>query len=189
AKKLRRGELAAWLFQVARRSALNVRAAAERRRRLEHQRTVEVGAAHGEDPAQAETYRLLDEELAALPERLRVPLVLRYLEGKTLEEVARILGCSRWAVSKRLTRGERILRERLSCRGLTVGAGAVAGLLVGTSAGEAAVRSRLVAETTRLAVAFCSGTLDSQTAQAALGLLPGKAGWTLQSWLLVLLAA
>src|SRR5262249_27098810 len=79
AKKLRRGELAAWLFQVARRSALNVRAAAERRRRLEHQRTVEVGAAHGEDPAQAETYRLLDEELAALPERLRVPLVLRYL--------------------------------------------------------------------------------------------------------------
>src|SRR5262249_34126058 len=140
-------------------------------------RIVEVESGRWEDPAQTETYRLLDEELAALPERLRVPLVLRYLEGKTLEEVARILGCSRPAVSKRLVRGERILRERLAGRGLTVGAGAMAGLLAGTSVGEAAVRSRLIAETTRLAMAFCSGTVDSQAAQAALALLPGKAGW------------
>jgi RNA polymerase sigma factor (sigma-70 family) len=189
AKKLRRGELAGWLFQVARRAALNVRAAAESRRRFERQRIVEVESGRGEDPDQAETYRLLDEELAELPERLRVPLVLRYLEGKTLDEVARILGCSRPAVRKRLMRGEGILRERLSCRGLTVGAGAVAGLLVGTSVGEAAVRSRLITETTRAAVAFCSGTLSNQAAQAALGLLPGKAGWALKSWLIVLLGA
>jgi RNA polymerase sigma factor (sigma-70 family) len=187
AKRHRYGALAGWLFQVARRAALDVRAAVERRRKLEHQQAVEVESGRGEDPAQAETYRLLDEELAELPERLRVPLVLRYLEGKTLEEVARILGCSRPAVSKRLTRGERILRERLSYRGVTIGAGAVGGLLVGTSVGEAAVRSRLIAETTRLAVAFCAGTLESQTAQAALGLLPSKAAWALKSWLIVLL--
>jgi RNA polymerase sigma factor (sigma-70 family) len=187
AKKLRRGELAGWLFQVARRAALDVFAAVERRRKLERQQVIEAEPSRWEDPAQTETYRLLDEELAELPERLRVPLVLRYLEGKTLEEVARILGCSRRAVSKRLTRGEKILRERLGCRGVTVGAGAVAGLLLGTSVGKAAVRSRLIAETTRAAVAFSAGTLDSQTAQAALTLLPSKAAWALKSWFLVLL--
>jgi RNA polymerase sigma factor (sigma-70 family) len=187
AKKLRRGELAGWLFQVARRAAQDVRAGVERRRKFERQQVIEAASGRGEDPGQAETYRLLDEELAELPERLRVPLVLRYLEGKTLEEVGHILGCSRWAVSKRLTRAEGILRERLGYRGLTVGAGAVAGLLVGTAAGEAAVRSRLVAETTRLAVAFNAGTLDNPAAQAALTLLPGKAGWAFKSRLVVLL--
>src|SRR5262249_35390608 len=187
AKKLRRWELAGWLFQVARRSALNVRAAAERRRKFEHKGTVEGGSGRGEDPAQAGTYRLLDEEVAEWPERLRAPLVLRYLEGKTLEEVARILGCSRQAISKRLARAERILRERLRCRGVTIGAGAVAGLLVGTSIGEATVRSRLIAETVRAAMGFCAGTFHSPTAGVALSLLPSKAGWPLKSWLLVLL--
>src|SRR5262249_55899351 len=78
AKRQRHGALAGWLFQVARRAAQRVRATAERRRKLEHKRAVEVESGRWEDPAQAETYRLLDEELAALPERLRVPLVLRY---------------------------------------------------------------------------------------------------------------
>src|SRR5262249_18621685 len=128
AKKLRRGELAGWLFQVARRAAQDVRAAVERRRRLERQQIVEAGAGRGDDADRAETYRLLDEELAQLPEKLRVPLVLRYLEGKTLEEVARILGCSRQAVSKRLARGEGILRERLRCRGVNVGGGGGGGV-------------------------------------------------------------
>src|SRR5262249_27755006 len=157
-KRHRYGALAGWLFQVARRAAQDVRAAAERRRKLEHKRAVEVESARGEDPAQAETYRLLDEELAEVPERLRVPLILRYLDGKTLEEVACILGCSRRAVGKRLARGEAILRERLGCRGVTVGAGAVAGLLVGTRVGEATVRSRLIAGTTRAGGAVRAGT-------------------------------
>src|SRR5262249_35221762 len=99
AKKLRRGELAGWLFQVARRAAKDVRVTAECRRRLERKLAVDAGIGRGEKPDQTETYRLLDEELAELPEKLRVPLVLRYLEGKTLEEVARILGCTRQAVS------------------------------------------------------------------------------------------
>src|SRR5262249_54636293 len=157
AKKLRRGELAGWLFQVARRAAQRVRVAAECRRKLERQRIVEVEWGRWEDPAQTETYRLLDEELAALPERLRVPLVLRYLEGKTLEEVARILGCSRPAVSKRLVRGERILRERLAGRGLTVRAGAMAGVLGRTSLREGAGPRPPRSRAQRLPLGLCSG--------------------------------
>src|SRR5262249_32657133 len=84
-KRPRHGSLAGGLFQVARRAALNVHAAVERRRKLERQRAVEAEPHRGEDVDRAETYRLLDEELAQLPEKLRVPLVLRYLEGKTLE--------------------------------------------------------------------------------------------------------
>ena len=66
-------------------------------------------------------YAALDEELAGLPERLRVPLVLHYLEGKTQDEVARILGCSRSVALRRLAKGEAILRKRLERRGLSGG--------------------------------------------------------------------
>jgi RNA polymerase sigma factor (sigma-70 family) len=187
ARKLRRGELAGWLFQVARRAAQDLRAAAGRRRGLERNLSVRPGPGPEEEPDRAETYRLLDEELAGLPEKLRVPLVLRYLEGKTLEDVARILGCSRRAVGKRLARGEGILRERLSCRGVAVGVGAVLSLLGGSATAAPAVSSRLVAQTTRAAMAFCAGTLDSAAARTALGLLPGKVGGGLKSWLIVLL--
>src|SRR5262249_56109512 len=75
-----------------------------------------------EDPDHSELYGALDEELAGLPERLRVPLMLRYLESKTLEEVAHIVGCSRRDLGRRLARGETLLRQRFERRGLAVGA-------------------------------------------------------------------
>ena len=40
-----------------------------------------------------ELYTALNNELSDLPEKLRIPLVLRYLEGKSQDEVARIVGC------------------------------------------------------------------------------------------------
>jgi RNA polymerase sigma factor (sigma-70 family) len=187
ARKLRRGELAGWLFQVARRAALDLREAAGRRRGLEQKASARPGLNRTEEIERAETYRLLDEELAGLPEKLRVPLVLRYLEGKTLEDVARILGCSRRAVSKRLARAEGILRTRLSDRGVAVAIGAVLGLL-GTSASAApVVSSRLVTETTRAAMAFRAGTLHTAAAQTALRLLSVQVSWTIRSWLTVVL--
>ncbi len=91
---------------------------------------------------------MLDAELADLPERLRVPLVLRYLEGKTLAEIARILGCSLTPVTKRLARGEAILRERLERRGLAEGVVAI-GALLGGMASVPALQAQLIGGTVR----------------------------------------
>jgi DNA-directed RNA polymerase specialized sigma24 family protein len=38
---------------------------------------------------------VLDEAIAGLPEAYRRPVVLCYMEGKTVEEAARLLGCPR----------------------------------------------------------------------------------------------
>ena len=56
---------------------------------------------------------VLEEELARLPAKYRVPLVLCHLEGQTHEEVARRLGCPRDTVTTRLTRARARCRLKL----------------------------------------------------------------------------
>jgi RNA polymerase sigma factor (sigma-70 family) len=179
AGRLRRGPLAGWLHQVARRAAIDVQANARRRRSLE-QRLLTAVRSEKENANHTELYTALDEELASLPERLRIPLVLRYLDGKTLEDVAHIVGCSRRALGKRLARGEAILRERLEGRGLAgvvVSAGTLLSSLVPTSA----MPARLIGSTARAAIAFRSGALTGRVAEAArdvLGALSASLGGT-----------
>ncbi|MFN2351346.1 MAG: RNA polymerase sigma factor [Kiritimatiellia bacterium] len=48
----------------------------------------------------------LEEALAALPEKLRVPVILRYMESMTLEEVAATLNIKLSAVKMRLARAK-----------------------------------------------------------------------------------
>jgi len=60
----------------------------------------------------------VDRRLARLPEDLRTPLVLRYHEGLTHEEVAAALGIAPGTASSRLRRGLDRLRESLAEAGL-----------------------------------------------------------------------
>ena len=53
------------------------------------------------------------DELARLPEKLRLPLLLHYLEGFPLEEVARMLRLPVGTVKSRLHQGRRALRLQL----------------------------------------------------------------------------
>jgi RNA polymerase sigma factor (sigma-70 family) len=60
----------------------------------------------------------LDVELAALPSRLRIPLILCYLDGLTRDEAASRLGLSLRTLHRRLDEGRGRLRDRLTRRGL-----------------------------------------------------------------------
>ena len=53
------------------------------------------------------------EQLNQLPEIYREILVLRYIDGRSYEEIAQVLGISLAAVDKRLMRGKALLREAL----------------------------------------------------------------------------
>jgi RNA polymerase sigma factor (sigma-70 family) len=146
----RRGSLANWLYTVAHRLALNVKAQSARRRARERK----VGEMRAlEAPGAADMAGLLpvlDEELAALPEKYRAPLLLCYLQGKTNVEAARELGWRPGSMSRRLARGRELLRQRLLRRdvmltgaGLTALLGRQAQAAVPVALGLATVRAGL----------------------------------------------
>ncbi len=112
-----RGSLAAWLHGVARRVSLKARAHTAR---LASVPLADLTVAVTADASWGEVRALLDEELENLPERLRSPLVLCYLEGLTRDEAAARLGCPLGTLKGRLERGRELLRRRLSRRGLAL---------------------------------------------------------------------
>jgi RND family efflux transporter MFP subunit len=119
AASVARGEvLAAWLHRVAFRAALRVRADRARWPTTTGTEVIEQRAAPpAPDPAWVELLSALDEEIERLPARHRTVFILCCLEGKTGEEVGRVLGCPPGTVSSRLTRARERLRDRLTQRG------------------------------------------------------------------------
>jgi RNA polymerase sigma factor (sigma-70 family) len=168
AASVRKGaSVASWLYGVAWRVARKARAGAARRVVPPEP----VGAAPP-DPAAEAAWRelrvLLDEELSRLPEKYRAPLVLCYLEGKTNEEAARLLGWTKGTVSGRLARARDLLRARLARRGLGLTAGALAGLAVANGAppvsaalAESTINAVLTGGATAPAAALAQGVLKA----------------------------
>ena len=116
-----------WLHAVACRVAHKVRADAARANELARRvAPAEVPTMPNADPLAVAVLRelsaVLDEELARLPEKYRLPLVLCYLEGRTNEEAAQQLGWTKGTVSGRLARARDLLRSRLAHRGLALSA-------------------------------------------------------------------
>lgn len=70
------------------------------------------------EAAGREHLAILDEELNALPDKLRSVLVLCGLEARTNTEAARLLGCPTGTVDSRLSAARQKLRDRLARRGL-----------------------------------------------------------------------
>jgi RNA polymerase sigma factor (sigma-70 family) len=161
AASVRKGtSLGYWLYGVARRLALKARAGAQRRRDHERRAADMRQGEVGDGPGWDDVRPLLDEELARLPRRLRAPLVLCYLEGRTNIEAARELGRPAGSMSKLLARGREALRRRLTRRGVALSAGALA-LLLADGTVRAAVPAALGRATL---VAWTAGPVSANVA-------------------------
>jgi len=104
-----------WLRQIARSESLDLLRSRRRRGRLLDVDDDAVAAAAGDDAMEhileREEQRVLEEALAALPDDGREVLVLFYREGRSVRQVALLLGLSEAAVKKRLSRARAALRE------------------------------------------------------------------------------
>jgi RNA polymerase sigma factor (sigma-70 family) len=146
----RRGSLASWLYAVAYHLAVRARANAARRASL-------AGKAARKQPVDPlteisgrELLEVLDQEVRRLPEKLRAPVVLCYLEAHTQDEAARQLGWTEGTLRGRLERGRELLRSRLARRGVTLSAALLVTAL-SRGAADAVVPPALAVATVRAA--------------------------------------
>lgn len=61
----------------------------------------------------AETAITIRKVMAAMPSHYRALLVLREIEGRCFEEIARIIGCSEQSARTRASKARKMLRERM----------------------------------------------------------------------------
>jgi RNA polymerase sigma factor (sigma-70 family) len=163
--------LASWLHGVAHRLALEAKAQRTRRQAYERQAAEMRSTSSVSVETWQELQETLDEALRQLPEKYRVPLLLRYLEGKTQEEVARQLGCPLGTVRSRLARGRSRLKEVLERRGLRLSAAGLTTALAGSAASAAAVPSLLLHATGRAALQYAAGKAAAAVVSARVAVL------------------
>ena len=154
--------LGGWLHTVAYRVARKARSNAARAADLVCRAAPhEVPTMPDADPPAAVAHRelcaVLDAELAELPEKYRLPLVLCYLEGRTNEEAALQLGWTKGTVSGRLARARDLLRSRLARRGLALSVAAIE-VALGNTATAATLPAPLFGSTLKAAVLSASGS-------------------------------
>jgi RNA polymerase sigma factor (sigma-70 family) len=148
----RRESVGGWLYRVACRVARKARARSARRAAGPLGDLARAGGDPADEAARHELRPLLDEEVGRLPVKYRVPLVLCYLQGRTNEQAARELGWPRGTVATRLARARRLLRARLTRRGVALSAGALA-----RPAEAGPPRVPLVLDTIRASLCFANG--------------------------------
>jgi RNA polymerase sigma factor (sigma-70 family) len=148
--------LAPWLYGVARKVALRARSDASRRKARERS-GARGGSVATFDVELREIQATVREEVARLPAKERMAVVLCYLEGLTHEEAAVRLGWPVGTVKGRLARARDRLRLRLVRRGITLPAAAMASTLAGGA--SAAVPANLIAATVLAATRLAAGPM------------------------------
>jgi len=150
----RRNQLPNWLFGVARRAALNLRTRRARRAQREHLCADPPEIPLHFEPSWNSSRGVLDEEIARLPAKYRLPLLLCGLEGLTHAQAAKCLGWPTGTVAGRLSRGRVLLRTRLLRRGITAPVAAALTTMLAAEPAVAAVSPQLIAASVRGAIAL-----------------------------------
>jgi RNA polymerase sigma-70 factor (ECF subfamily) len=108
-----------WLVRTAFRLALNRKRGEGRRLRREDAHAAQGGYERAEsvedEAARAEVRQKVGEAVDALPEKLRVVIVLAAIEGHDVREVARLLDLPEGTVKSRMHKARKVLAERLRC--------------------------------------------------------------------------
>jgi RNA polymerase sigma factor (sigma-70 family) len=161
--------IGAWLHTVATRRALD-RIKSEGRRSVrerEYANTRDTTTEASWD----DTREFVDEAIASLPNDLRIPIVLRFLEGRTHESIAEELAVSRSTVRSRIEKGIGVVRENLVKRGVVLSVATLSTSLETLSA--SAAPPALLSELGRRAIAMRSApTLLSAAAGAKYAAAP-----------------
>ena len=97
--------LSNWLFVTTRYAAANARKTEARRRHYEHQSATmpRTQDDHAESTAWEDVAPLLDTALTGLGRREREAVLLKYIEGKSNQDVAALIGISEEAARKRVS--------------------------------------------------------------------------------------
>lgn len=164
--------LAAWLFTVTRRTAVDV-IRKKSRRQLREQIAEEMNAMNATEASWTEIEPLLDEAVAALDETDRAAVLLRYFENQSLRAIGQELGVSDDAAQKRVSRAVERLREFFAKRGVSVGAGGLVVVISANAVQAAPVGLALTIANASLAAAGTTLSVMKITAAAKLKLAFG----------------
>jgi RNA polymerase sigma-70 factor (ECF subfamily) len=113
----RDAEFTTWLYRMVVNACMDEQR--KRRHFLPFGDGFEMGRQGFEKGAQEESFarvELADTVKAAIGElkpKLRLPILLKYVEGLSYEEMSEVLGCSKGTIASRLNRGHKILARRL----------------------------------------------------------------------------
>lgn len=148
-----RRSLPGWLHCLSTSRAID--AARRKGMRQGHERQVAI-ASEAMEPTWGDISSLVDEALEELPEELRLPIIMRFFQGYSQNEVAQNLGVNQATVSRRLNNGIEMLRRGLKKAGRVASAGVLSTLLSeNAAAGESAA---LTASLSKIGLAGVDGT-------------------------------
>ncbi len=150
-KQVRGGSLGGLLHTLATHLSLNRLRAESRRREREIDYATE--GAHADTEQWAEVLPFVDEAIADLPEKLRYPVIMHYLEGQAYAAIAQSLTVDESTVRYRVQKALERMRIFLKRRHMAVDAGMLAGILGAEHAAAAVLPEGLRAILGKLAIA------------------------------------
>ena len=109
-------EFTTWLYRLVINSCLDERR--RRRRFLPVEEFTPMSKAVHTKPAETRYERReiagsVREAIGGLKPKMRLPILLKYIEGLSYEEIAAVLGCSKGTVASRLNRAHKALAKKL----------------------------------------------------------------------------